>query len=223
MPSCTPPCLLFRPQNFSDYVGIFPTMSHFQGGIFPFMSEFSHILYAGKNLLLVDGMDPRSIWCKKTLWVAVKIFLWLLRESSVICKAISRKSAETFSFFYSVVDSGIGGTIPGYVGCRASATTQCYSRLYPTVRDYEFGFWSLSNIYVRRWFFICSPREQQWFPFYLRHLHLPDPLLNFSLSMVTETSSPLPLKDTQNGTEMKQKKLSLYINRTEYCPKFWSE
>jgi hypothetical protein len=84
MPSCTPPCLLFRPcRNFSDYVGIFPTMSHFQGGIFPTMSEFfpqcrnfSHnvgifptmseffpipILYDGKKPLLVDGIDPRSI------------------------------------------------------------------------------------------------------------------------------------------------------------------
>jgi hypothetical protein len=41
MPSCTPPCLLFRPcRNFTNYVGIFPTMSHFQGGIFPTMSEF---------------------------------------------------------------------------------------------------------------------------------------------------------------------------------------
>ncbi len=41
MPSCTPPFLLFRPcRNFSDYVGIFPTMSHFQGEIFPTMSEF---------------------------------------------------------------------------------------------------------------------------------------------------------------------------------------
>jgi len=61
MPSCTPPCLLFRPcRNFSDYVGIFPTMSHFQGGIFPTMSEFFPIpiLYAGKNPLLVDGRDP---------------------------------------------------------------------------------------------------------------------------------------------------------------------
>jgi hypothetical protein len=27
-------------ENFSDYVGIFPTMSHLQGGIFPTMSEF---------------------------------------------------------------------------------------------------------------------------------------------------------------------------------------
>jgi hypothetical protein len=40
---------------------------------------------------------------QKTLWVAVKIFLSLLRESSAICKAISRKSAETVSFFYSVL------------------------------------------------------------------------------------------------------------------------
>jgi hypothetical protein len=41
MPSGTPSCLLFRPcRNFSDYVGILPTMSHFQGGIFPTMSEF---------------------------------------------------------------------------------------------------------------------------------------------------------------------------------------
>ncbi len=78
-------------------------MSHFQGGIFPIMSEFFPIpiLYAEKNPLLVDARDPRSIWCKKTLWVAVKIFLLLLRESSVICKAIFRKSAETLSFFYS--------------------------------------------------------------------------------------------------------------------------
>ncbi len=80
----------FPRRNFSHYVGFFPTMSEF----FPIP-----ILYAGKNPLLVDGMDPRSIWCKKTLWVAVKIFLSLLRKSSVICKAISRKSAETFSFF----------------------------------------------------------------------------------------------------------------------------
>ncbi len=122
MPSCTPPCLLFRPsRNFSIYVGIFPAMFHFQGGIFPTMSEFfppcrnfSHhvgifptmseffqipILYTGKNPLLVDGRAPWSIWCKKTLWVAVKIFPLLLRDSSVMCKAISRKSAETFSFF----------------------------------------------------------------------------------------------------------------------------
>ena len=122
MPSCTPPCLLFRPcRNFSDYVGIFPTMWEFfrlcgnfsdhvpfprrnfshHVGIFPTMSEFFPIpiLYAGKNPLLVDGRAPRSIWCKKTLWVAVKIFLSLLRESSAICKAISRKSAETVSFF----------------------------------------------------------------------------------------------------------------------------
>jgi hypothetical protein len=42
---------------------------------------------------------------QKTLWVAVKIFLKLLRESSVICKAIFRKSAETFSFFYSVTST----------------------------------------------------------------------------------------------------------------------
>ncbi len=35
--------------------------------------------------------------------MAVKIFLYLLRESSVICKVIFRKSAETFSFFYSDV------------------------------------------------------------------------------------------------------------------------
>ncbi len=64
MPSRTPPCLFFRPcRNFSNYVGIFPTMSHFQGGIFPTMSEFFPIpiLYAGKNPLLVDGMDTRSI------------------------------------------------------------------------------------------------------------------------------------------------------------------
>jgi hypothetical protein len=35
-------------------------MSHFQGGIFPTMSEFFPIpiLYAGKNPLLVDGRDP---------------------------------------------------------------------------------------------------------------------------------------------------------------------
>jgi hypothetical protein len=36
---------------------------------------------------------------KKTLWVAVKIFLLLLRESSVIWKAIFRKSEDTLSFF----------------------------------------------------------------------------------------------------------------------------
>ncbi len=93
--------------NFSNYVVIFPTMSHFQGGIFPTMSEFfppcrnfsQFPSYMLENFLLVDGRDPRSIWCKKTLWVAVKIFLYLLRESSVICKAIFRKSAETLSFF----------------------------------------------------------------------------------------------------------------------------
>jgi hypothetical protein len=84
MPSCTPPCLLFRPRrNFSDYVGIFPTMWEFfrlcgnfsdhvpsprrnfshHVGIFPTMSEFFpiHILYAGKNPLLVDGRAPWSI------------------------------------------------------------------------------------------------------------------------------------------------------------------
>ncbi len=124
MPSCTPPCLFFRPcRNFSVYVEIFPTMREFfppcpiskeeffppcqnfshHVGIFPSMSEFFPIpilqVYAGKNLLLVDGRDPRSIWCKKTLWVAVKIFLYLLRESSVIFMAIFRKSAETLSFF----------------------------------------------------------------------------------------------------------------------------
>ncbi len=112
MPSCTPPCLFFRPcRNFSNYVGIFPTMSHFQGGIFPTMSEFfpqcrnfsqfpSYML--GKiPSLLMEGIPDVSD-AKKTLWVAVKIFLYLLRESSVICKAIFRKSAETLSFFYSV-------------------------------------------------------------------------------------------------------------------------
>ncbi len=37
----TPPCLFFRPcRNFSDYLGIFLTLTHFQGGIFPTMSEF---------------------------------------------------------------------------------------------------------------------------------------------------------------------------------------
>jgi hypothetical protein len=84
MPSCTPPCLFFRPcRNFSDYVGIFPTMWEFfrpcpiakeeffppcrnfsqHVGIFPSMSEFFPIpiLYAGKNPLLVDGRDPQSI------------------------------------------------------------------------------------------------------------------------------------------------------------------
>ncbi len=108
MPSCTPPCLLFRPcRNFSVYVGIFLTRFHFQGGIFPTMSEFLPIpiLYARKNLLLVDGRAPRSIWCKKSLWVAVKICLLLLRDSSIICKAIFRKGVETFSFFYSVTSS----------------------------------------------------------------------------------------------------------------------
>ncbi len=80
----------FPRRNFSHHVGIFPTMSEF----FPIP-----ILYAGKNPLLVDGRAPRSIWCKKTLWVAVKIFLLLLRKSSVMCKAISQKSAETVSFF----------------------------------------------------------------------------------------------------------------------------
>ncbi len=39
-----------------------------------------------------DGME-------KTLWVAVKIFLKLQRESSVVYMAISRKSAEKFPFF----------------------------------------------------------------------------------------------------------------------------
>ncbi len=114
MPSCTPPCLLFRPwRNFSVYVGIFPTMFHFQGGIFPTMSEFFQIpiLYAGKNPLLVDGRAPRSIWCKKMLWMAVKIFLLLLRDSSVMCKAISRKSAETFSFFLQCMKSIMHGAI----------------------------------------------------------------------------------------------------------------
>ncbi len=108
MPSCTPPGLLIQPcRNFSDYVGIFPTMSHFKGGIFPTMSKFLPIpiLYAGKNPLFVHGRAPRSIWCKKTMWVAVKIFLSLLRESSVICKAISRKSAETFSSFFTDLSS----------------------------------------------------------------------------------------------------------------------
>ncbi len=76
---CFPPC-----RNFSHKVGIF--------------SQFPSYMLR-KNPLLVDGRAPRSIWCKKTLWVAVKIFLLLLRESSVMCKAISRKSAETFSFF----------------------------------------------------------------------------------------------------------------------------
>ncbi len=35
-------------------------MSHFQGGIFPTMSELFRIpiLYAGKNPLFVDGRDP---------------------------------------------------------------------------------------------------------------------------------------------------------------------
>jgi hypothetical protein len=107
MPSCTPPCLLFRPcRNFSVYVGIFPTMFHFQGGIFPTMSEFFPIpiLYSmpGKiPSLLMEGLPGLSD-AKITLWVAVKIFLLLLRDSSVMCKAISRKSAETFSFFYTV-------------------------------------------------------------------------------------------------------------------------
>ncbi len=82
--------VLFPRRIFSHHVGIFPTMSEF----FPIP-----ILYAGKNPLLVDARDPRSIWCKQTLWVAVTIFPLLLRESSVICKDIFRKSAETLSFF----------------------------------------------------------------------------------------------------------------------------
>ncbi len=51
LPSCTPPSLLF------GHVGMFPTMSHFQGGIFPTMSEFFPIpiLYAWKNPSFVDG------------------------------------------------------------------------------------------------------------------------------------------------------------------------
>ncbi len=68
MPSCTPPCPFFRPcRNFPDYVGIFPTMSHFQGGIFPTMSEFFPfpILYAGKNPLLVDGRGPPDYLMQK--------------------------------------------------------------------------------------------------------------------------------------------------------------
>jgi hypothetical protein len=91
MPSCTLPSLFsdhvgifstmskfFRQcKNFSDNVGILPNMSHFQGGIFPSMSEFFPIpiLYAGKKPLLVDGRDPGQSHAKKTLWVAVKIFL----------------------------------------------------------------------------------------------------------------------------------------------------
>jgi hypothetical protein len=50
--------------------------------------------------LLMEGI-PAYLMQKK-LWVAVKIFLLLQRESSVVCKAISRKSAEKFTFFYSV-------------------------------------------------------------------------------------------------------------------------
>jgi hypothetical protein len=106
MPSYTPPCL------FSDHVGIFPTMWEFfqpcpisKEEFFPLCRNFSY--YDGifpnshpicrKNPLLVDRRDPRSISCIQ--WVALKIFLLLQRESSVICKAISRKSAETISFF----------------------------------------------------------------------------------------------------------------------------
>ncbi len=133
MPSCTPSCLLFRPcqnfsdcGNFSDHVP-FPrrNFSH-HVGIFPTMSEFFPIpiLYAGKNPLLVDGRAPRSIWCKKTLWVAVKIFLSLLRESSFICKAISRKSAETFSFFLQCRSFG-GKTTKAYCSLWAGVVGFC--------------------------------------------------------------------------------------------------
>jgi hypothetical protein len=68
------------------------------------MSEFfpMAILSARKNPLLIDGKDPSLSQAKKSLFVAVKIFLTLQRESSVVCKAISRQSAEKCSFFYSV-------------------------------------------------------------------------------------------------------------------------
>jgi hypothetical protein len=92
-------------QNFSDNVGIFfCPFSHFHWGSFPTMSEFFPMatLSARKNPLLVDGKDPSLSQAKKSLCVAVKIFLSLQRESSVVCKAISRHSAEKFSFFYSV-------------------------------------------------------------------------------------------------------------------------
>jgi hypothetical protein len=51
------------------YVGIFPTMSHFQGGIFPTMSELFRIpiLYAGKNPFFVDGRDPGLSHAKNTV------------------------------------------------------------------------------------------------------------------------------------------------------------
>jgi hypothetical protein len=53
----------------------------------------------GKIPSLLMEWIPGLSDAKKTLWVAVKIFLYLLRESSVVCKAIFRNSAEKLSLF----------------------------------------------------------------------------------------------------------------------------
>ena len=70
MPSCTPPCLFFRPcQNFSDHVP-FPRRN-----FSPTMSEFFPIpnLYAVKNPLLVDGRDPGLSQAKNAVGGSVNI------------------------------------------------------------------------------------------------------------------------------------------------------
>jgi hypothetical protein len=97
----------FPRRNFSHHVGIFPTMSEF----FPSCRNFSQFpsYMPGKiPSLLMEGLP----------------FLSLLRESSGICKAISRKSAETFSFLYSVYLIYIKGGWLTYVHC--TLYVDCY-------------------------------------------------------------------------------------------------
>ncbi len=88
----------FRPCPISKEE-FFPPCRKFShhGGIFP----HSHPICREKSPPCWWKGSPVHLMQKNAVWVAVKkkIFLSLLRESSAICKAISRKSAETVSFF----------------------------------------------------------------------------------------------------------------------------
>ena len=77
MPSCTPPCLLFRPcRNLSDYGGFFPTMSHLQGGIFPTMLEF---FPQCRNFSQFPSYMPRKIPSLLMEWIPV----YLMQKNAV--------------------------------------------------------------------------------------------------------------------------------------------
>jgi hypothetical protein len=95
-------CLYPPPSFFPTLPEFLRPFSHSHGGVFPTTLEFFW------------SFPIPAYVMKKTPWVSVKIFHYLQREFSVVCKGIFQQRAEKLCFFY--VDIWEENRQIGYMG-----------------------------------------------------------------------------------------------------------